>query len=431
MMVPTFDERASTLTKSLLADAERVPRRRPNDRTTTGSWKAVTAFAATVIVISGAIVGVSIALRSASVAPPAPARPAARPAADWKSIHLLGVAGGLSGVACLKSGYCVAFDQGGDLFTSTDPGGGANAWVPWVNDVVPPCCRKSGASALPSDGGIKVFTTPAVGVSCAVDPTRCVVVGQSGDVATTLPQANGALGTLRIDGLGSPDSGHLSIAGISCDLAVCFIVGGFTGQIPGLPAATNAGYVATYTETGANGGSVGGTELPGASALTAVSCPSHSFCVAADGSGDVLTSTVPGGTASGWTITHAVLPAANSISAISCPTVTFCAAITRQGDVVTSTDPTGRASAWRVTRLDGTTSLDSISCLARDFCIVGGPAGAVFVSHDPLGGSSAWVQMRVTVQSADAIVGVSCPNTSFCVGVDGGDDVHVYTNPNG
>jgi hypothetical protein len=192
---------------------------------------------------------------------------------------------------------------------------------------------------------------------------------------------------------------------------------------------TNAGYVATYTETADYGGSMSGVELPGASALTAISCPSPSFCVATDLNGDVLTSTDPSGSASAWKITHSVVPGVNALAQLSCPTVTFCVAVTRHGDVLTSTDPTGGASSWKLTRLDGATSLDSVSCATRDFCIVGGPSESVFESHSPAGGSSAWTETRVTTRGTDAIVALACPSTGFCVGVDGGDGIHVSTNP--
>jgi len=108
--------------------------------------------------------------------------------------------------------------------------------------------------------------------------------------------------------------------------------------------------------------------------------------------------------------------------------VVVVAVTTRHGDVVTSTDPTGGARAWKITRLDGSTMLDSVSCASRDFCIVGGLSETVFVSHNPAGGSSAWTQVPVTAQGTEAMVALSCPSTRFCVGVDGGDGVHIYTN---
>ena len=73
MMAPTFDEQASTLTRSLLADARRIPMRLPDERAQPAPWKAIAVFTACVVLIGSAVAGVSMALHSASVAKLAPA----------------------------------------------------------------------------------------------------------------------------------------------------------------------------------------------------------------------------------------------------------------------------------------------------------------------------------------------------------------------
>jgi hypothetical protein len=411
MMAPTFDERASTLTKSLLEDAQRIPVRLPDERTKSAPWKTIAVFAASVAVIGSAVAGVSIALHGASVAKSAPASPTGH----WKSFELKGVVGGLTSVGCLDASYCIAVDHDGKLWISTNPGGGPTAWSLMLDETV-------AGKVMPL---LKKGTT---WISCAGDPSRCVASDQGGDVATLTPVLHGpAAHILSI--YGGVDGGQVTITGVSCETALCVTIGGFAGHDPGRPLAEQSGYVATYTETADYGGAMSSIELPGASALTTVSCPSLSFCVVTDALGDVLTSTDPSGSASAWKVTRAVVPANNSFSALSCPSVTFCVAVTRHGDVVTSTDPTGGAHAWKTTRLDGSTTLDSVSCATRDFCIVGGVSESVFVSHNPAGGGSAWTQVRVTAQGTKAMVALSCPSTGFCAGVDGGDGVHIYTNP--
>ena len=79
-----FDDRARTLTHSLLTDAARVPSRLPRERDTSAPWKSIAVFAATVLVISGAVAVASIALQSAPVVKPIPASPAGQ----WKSFQL-------------------------------------------------------------------------------------------------------------------------------------------------------------------------------------------------------------------------------------------------------------------------------------------------------------------------------------------------------
>ena len=238
------------------------------------------------------------------------------------------------------------------------------------------------------------------------------------------------------------DRGDAFINRNSCAGALCVMVGGVPSHVPGQPISDQFGYVFSTTVFNGTwaGGSYGNSaELDGASALTAVSCPSPSFCVAADTSGDVITSSHPSPTGSSplsltvdpsaWKVSHSVVPASNSLAALACPSVTFCVAITRQGNIVTSTNPTGGASAWKLTRLAGSMMLVSVSCASRNFCMVGDLSDSVFVSNNPSGGSSAWTRVRVTAQGTQAMVALSCPITGFCVGVDGGDGVHVYTNP--
>jgi hypothetical protein len=71
----------------------------------------------------------------------------------------------------------------------------------------------------------------------------------------------------------------------------------------------------------------------------------------------------------------------------------------------------------------------SVSCPSSGFCVVGGLSDSVWVSNDPTGGSGAWTKTRVIPSGTEAMTSLSCPSSRFCVGVDGGDGVHVYTNP--
>lgn len=85
-------------------------------------------------------------------------------------------------------------------------------------------------------------------------------------------------------------------------------------------------------------------------AVTGVSCPSTSLCVAVDNNGDVVTSTNPTGGAADWTVTY-LEPAA--LTGLSCPTSGLCVAVDQAGNVITSSDPTGGPAAWTVTPVDG------------------------------------------------------------------------------
>ncbi|HEX6782485.1 MAG TPA: hypothetical protein VF125_10710 [Solirubrobacterales bacterium] len=95
----------------------------------------------------------------------------------------------------------------------------------------------------------------------------------------------------------------------------------------------------------------------GATHLTAVSCPSPSFCAAVSGgyrsSGKILTSTNPAGGGAGWREANA--GGSVQITGVSCPAANRCVAVDNNGDVLTSSDPTAGAGllALRRTLLEG------------------------------------------------------------------------------
>ena len=137
------------------------------------------------------------------------------------------------------------------------------------------------------------------------------------------------------------------------------------------------------------------------------------LCVAVDGSGNVVTSTIPTGGASKWTVTNvdgSQLPRGR--------VVPIGVAVRRgrhPGNVVTSTDPTGGAAKWTATDVDGAHALYGVSCASASLCVAVDDAGNVVTSTDPTGGAAKW-----TATNVDA--GHSCgrlvPSTSLCVAVD-------------
>jgi hypothetical protein len=395
----SFDDRARTLTHSLLTDAARAQSTLPRERVKSGPWKAIVVFAATVLVISGAVVVASIALRSGPAATPAPARPAGQ----WKSFQLPAVGSSLAAVSCPTVKFCVAVDDGGDWFVSTDPGGGTQAW------------KIQGGPALTTVPSGDVVT----GVSC-IGRSLCVAVDQRGlsgyvFVATNLNGRPSVWNGVIVDR-------QVAFTGISCPApTLCVAVGGNS------PYLNRVGIVFTSTSPAARPDFWPGTDIASAAGLTAISCPTVKFCVATDEVGNVVTSTNPSGGIGAWHVTKVF--DTNSFTAISCPTVHFCAAVDGNGQVVTSTDPAGGSDAWTTTTLDSSLRFDSVSCPSAGFCVAGGLSDSVFVSSHPTGGSGAWTRTHVIPIGTEAMTGLSCPSTRFCVGVDGGDGVHIYTNP--
>lgn len=403
MTSPTaFDERARTLTQSVLTDATRVPSRGRLERRNSAPWRAIAMFAGTVLVIGGAVAGASVALHASSTKRPA----SASPFGHWKAFQFPATGDSTDSVSCPDANNCVAVDYGGDVFVSTSPGGGRASW-----------------SVVAVDPAAMVGPDPhsMTGVSCA-DPSLCVAVDQSGNVVTSTNPGGGAAAWI-LSGI----DGQAVLSGISCpDEHLCVAVGGFT------PILNPAGVVLTSTNPAAGPGTWTVTQLDAAGALTAVSCPNAFFCVATDNAGDILTSTDPSGGGGTWRVTN-VVGAPDSMSAISCPTVALCVAVDSTGNVLTSTDPTGGAGAWTLTNISADVTdlpqFDSVSCASAHFCVFGAFQESVYMSTDPTGGSSAWIPVRVIAQGKAAMFGLSCPTNGFCVGVDGSDGYHVYTQP--
>lgn len=173
--------------------------------------------------------------------------------------------------------------------------------------------------------------------------------------------------------------------------------------------------------------------------VSAVSCPSHSLCVAVDIAGRVVVSRRPGGDARAWK--RSKLPSAGYFTAVSCPTASLCAAVDSSGNVATSTNPSGGSTAWRVSHIDDTmvpcdagagnpqfcqAALGGVSCPTTRLCVATDDAGDIVTSSDPAGGAQAWTVTNLSrstpnpppVGSYDPI---SCPSASLCVAVD---DVH-------
>lgn len=171
--------------------------------------------------------------------------------------------------------------------------------------------------------------------------------------------------------------------------------------------------------------------LPGAANLhddlVAISCASDSLCVAVDANrGRVLSSARPAGGLRAWkavTIDPESLGA--SLVGVSCPSRTFCLAADQYGDVFRSSRPTGGRHAWRATDLSGLLpayqgleSVAAVSCSSSSMCVVDGAAGEVISSRHPGRGRRAW-----------GVVSIGETMTSVCVAVDDAGNLVTSTTP--
>jgi hypothetical protein len=99
----------------------------------------------------------------------------------------------------------------------------------------------------------------------------------------------------------------------------------------------------------------------GAGFLSSVSCPSASFCMAVDGSGNALSYN-----GSAWS-TPVSINGTNSLNSVSCPSASFCMAVDGSGNALSY-----NGSAWSTpVSINGTNSLNSVSCPSASFCMAG------------------------------------------------------------
>ena len=353
-------------------------------------------FAATVLVIGGAVVGASIALQN----PPAGNAVQATPAGHWKSFQLPPIDSGLAAVSCPTATYCVAVDYGGNWFVSSDPNAGSRTWK-----------LESGVRSTPVPPREVMTALSCIG-------SRCFAVDESGylTMATNLHGGGQEFDTV----LANP---YADLTGISCPTPTLCVAVGVGSNYP-----RPTGILFAFSFPGAWSGNSAPTVLNSAYGLTAISCPTVHFCAATDEAGNIITTTDPAGGSGAWHVSK--IHGADSFTAISCPTVHFCAAVDSDGQVVTSTDPAGGASAWTITTLAGSVQFDSVSCPTASFCVTGGLSDSVFVSTHPTGGPAAWTRQRAMFLGLEPMSSLSCPSTRFCVGVDGGD-ANVSSNPIG
>ncbi len=148
---------------------------------------------------------------------------------------------------------------------------------------------------------------------------------------------------------------------------------------------------------------------PHGGGITSVSCPSPSFCMAADIIGDTLYFQ-----GYNWTTPEQVDPGAG-ISSVSCPSPSFCMAVDNAGNALE-----WNGSAWsKPSQIVNGAALSSISCPSSSFCMAVDTAGDA-TSYT----GTAW-SSPVSMDSASNL-SVSCRPSGSCVAVDGSGNAIVY-----
>lgn len=139
--------------------------------------------------------------------------------------------------------------------------------------------------------------------------------------------------------------------------------------------------------------------------VSAVSCPSPSFCLAVDGLGNALT--YDGGS---WTRATPVAAGHVPLTAVTCVSADFCMALDDLGRL-RSYDGHAWSTAARPLH---TITVTAVSCVSPTFCIAGGYAQST--AYAAVWDGQAWGQRTILPEAPTAL---SCATPTFCMAVDG------------
>ena len=206
---------------------------------------------------------------------------------------------GLTGVSCPSASLCVAVDAVGNVFTSTNPGGGASAWR--TADV----------------DGSSTFCTPASGcfglnrVSCS-SASLCVAVDANLNVIMST-NPTGGRGAWKVTPVRHGGLSPLGLSGVSCASSVLCVAVDQGGDAFASTDPTGGRRAWPLTNIDGNGVY---------RYLTDVSCaPRTSLCIASDTAGNVVTSSDPVGGPGAWTLASL---GAGAIPELPCATGSSC-----------------------------------------------------------------------------------------------------------
>ena len=324
---------------------------------------------------------IALALLLGAALAPAPAT--ASPTLRWSVLGTFDATGGApTGISCASESLCVAVDDKGNVFTTSEP---AASDPTWRRAEVDPGEALSGVSCAPSG--------------------PCVAVDRHGHAFANTDPGFAAWSIASIPVGGS------ALTGVSCPTAsLCVAVDG-------------EGDVATSTAPSTGAWTLASSH-PGHQ-LTAVSCASPTLCVSVDKAGDALASANPTGSAQAWSqlrVDSAELP---ELRAVSCWASGACVAVDRAGDALASADPLATAAltgteppsptaTWSSTPISAE-PLGGISCASSGLCVAVDTGGYAQASDDASGAVPAWTSSSAAAQP---LTGVSCLPGGLCIALD-------------
>jgi hypothetical protein len=159
-------------------------------------------------------------------------------------------------------------------------------------------------------------------------------------------------------------------------------------------------------------------------ALTGVSCPAASLCVAVDAAGNVLASTNPGSPLSAWSVTGS--DPGNRLQSVSCASGSLCVAVDAAGNALASTSP--GSGPWSRHPVDPPPALGltAASCIAGA-CLAVDAGGSVLGSANPAAGAPTW--SSTPIDPGARLAAVSCATSGLCVALDDHGRAFASDNP--
>jgi hypothetical protein len=251
-------------------------------------------------------------------------------------IGLTGNGGTFTALACPGGlSFCAAFDSNGNVFYSSDPLNQPSTWKTYaaLNEIFGGN-TESGENTDQADA--LACAPPSPGQST---PAFCLVADTHGNLAytTEITSARDEFGGLTWSPPYSADPSWdeyepTAITSLSCPSASLCLA---TDRLGNIIESTNPVQQAQNGEqwTVLNSVDAGAGSLNGSPGVRGISCPSATLCVAVDGSGNILYTESPAAAAQGgWTVVSSLNPE-GGITGISCPTTTECVITDQGGDI--------------------------------------------------------------------------------------------------
>ena len=295
----------------------------------------------------------------------------------------------LGPISCASPRLCVAVNDQGQLFTSTNPTRGPGAW------------RGSKVSTL----------SQASAVSCP-RVRFCIALEGRNVVVSTKPTRPSSWQVINVSSAGT----FSSVACPSSRLCVGTMYGAGYGGITWTTSPTGPGWRWKFIYSNYDFGD------------RSIACPSTRLCVAIDGSGDVFTSTDPArgrwkiGHLGGSKFRYGIYP-----FFVSCPSVHLCLSV-GPSTVAVSTRPAGGARTWRTTRQPASNpGIGVPTCASAHLCLATN-GDLVFATANPARGATAWSSSYLD-QGYNPLTAIACPSDQLCVGIDGGGNLVTSSAP--